>query len=226
MRVDLFDFDLPEDNIALRPANPRDSAKLLSVKPDGTLDDLVVRDLPSLLQPGDALVFNDTRVIPAQLEGWRIRGENRSRISATLHMRAGPDTWLAFVRPAKRVSEGDRLSFGDDNPACDQGSLLATAGPRGNRGEFELRFDLSGPALDQAIMTAGHIPLPPYIASKRAEDERDRHDVREHLERVRVDEQLREEVVRKGELEEEREPGASEHREDGAREDGADAAEE
>tara|TARA_R100001129_G_scaffold85246_1_gene57949 strand:- start:4948 stop:6021 length:1074 start_codon:yes stop_codon:yes gene_type:complete len=176
VRVDLFDFDLPEDNIALRPANPRDSAKLLSVKPDGTLDDLVVRDLPSLLQPGDALVFNDTRVIPAQLEGWRIRGENRSRISATLHMRAGPDTWLAFVRPAKRVSEGDRLSFGDDNPACDQGSLLATAGPRGNRGEFELRFDLSGPALDQAIMTAGHIPLPPYIASKRAEDERDRAD--------------------------------------------------
>ncbi|MAY62931.1 MAG: tRNA preQ1(34) S-adenosylmethionine ribosyltransferase-isomerase QueA [Rhizobiales bacterium] len=176
MRVDLFDFELPEDRIALRPVSPRDTAKLLSVKADGALSDLVVRDLPSLLRPGDALVFNDTRVIPAQLEGFRVRGENRSRISATLHMRAGPDRWLAFVRPAKRVSEGDRLSFGDDNPACDYGALEATAGPRGEGGEFELRFDLSGPALDQAIMAAGHIPLPPYIASKRPEDERDRAD--------------------------------------------------
>ena len=176
MRVDLFDFDLPEENIALRPANPRDSAKLLAVKADGSLDDRIVRDLPSLLRPGDALVFNDTRVIPAQLEGFRVRGDNRSRISATLHMRTGPDRWLAFVRPAKRVSEGDRLSFGEDNPACDLGALEATAGPRGEGGEFELRFDLSGPALDQAIMAAGHIPLPPYIASRRPEDERDRAD--------------------------------------------------
>ncbi len=176
MRVDLFDFDLPEENIALRPANPRDSAKLLSVKADGRLDDRIVRDLPSLLRPGDALVFNDTRVIPAQLEGFRVRGDNRSRISATLHMRTGADRWLAFVRPAKRVSEGDRLSFGEDNPACELGALEATAGPRGEGGEFELRFDLSGPALDQAIMAAGHIPLPPYIASKRPEDERDRTD--------------------------------------------------
>lgn len=176
MRVDLFDFELPEDRIALRPASPRDTAKLLSVRADGTLSDLVVRDLPSLLRPGDALVFNDTRVIPAQLEGFRVRGDNRSRISATLHMRTGPDRWLAFVRPAKRVSEGDRLSFGDDNPACELGALEATAGPRGEGGEFELRFDFSGPALDQAIMAAGHIPLPPYIASKRPEDERDRAD--------------------------------------------------
>jgi S-adenosylmethionine:tRNA ribosyltransferase-isomerase len=176
VRVDLFDFELPEDNIALRPASPRDSARMLSVSGDGQLDDKSVRDLPSLLRPGDALVFNDTRVIPAQLEGFRVRGDNRSRISATLHMRTGPDRWLAFVRPAKRVSEGDRLFFGEHNPACLDGALEAAAGPRGQGGEFELRFDLSGPALDQAIMASGHIPLPPYIASKRPEDERDRTD--------------------------------------------------
>jgi len=176
VRVDLFDFDLPDERIALRPANPRDSARLLRVDADGALDDLTVSDLADLLEPGDALVFNDTKVIPAQLEGFRSRDGNQSRISATLHMRSGPDRWKAFVRPGKRVKEGDRLSFGGDGATCLMGVLDATAGTRGEGGEIELIFDLSGPALDEAIMAAGHIPLPPYIASKRGEDAQDRLD--------------------------------------------------
>ncbi|OCW58217.1 tRNA preQ1(34) S-adenosylmethionine ribosyltransferase-isomerase QueA [Hoeflea olei] len=176
MRVDLFDFDLPEERIALRPASPRDSARMLRVGPDGALSDRVVAELPDLLEPGDALVFNDTKVIPAQLEGVRLREEAESRISATLHMRSGPDRWKAFVRPAKRVKEGDRLRFGARGETCLDGVLDATAGERGEGGEIELLFDLSGPALDQAIAAAGHIPLPPYIASKRPEDARDRFD--------------------------------------------------
>mgnify|MGYP003707728035 CR=1 FL=1 len=143
---------------------------------DGSLGDHSVAELADLLQPGDALVFNDTKVIPAQLEGFRLRDGNRSRVSATLHMRAGPDRWKAFVRPGKRVKEGDRLSFGKDDATCLSGVLDATAGARGEGGEIELIFDLSGPALDEAIMAAGHIPLPPYIASKRGEDEQDRKD--------------------------------------------------
>jgi len=176
VRVDLFDFDLPEERIALRPAVPRDSARLLSVDADGRLADLTVTDLARLLEPRDALVFNDTRVIPAQLEGFRSRDGNQSRISATLHMRSGPDCWKAFVRPGKRVKEGDRLSFGGDGATCLAGVLDATAGARGEGGEIELIFDLSGPALDEAIMAVGHIPLPPYIASKRGEDAQDRLD--------------------------------------------------
>ena len=176
MRVELFDFDLPDERIALRPANPRDSARLLRVGADGTLADLSVGDLADLLEPGDALVFNDTRVIPAQLEGFRIRDENRQRISATLHMRSGPDRWKAFVRPGKRIKQGDRLHFGGDGAVCLAGVLDATAETRGEGGEIELIFDLSGPALDEAIMATGHIPLPPYIASKRGEDDQDRLD--------------------------------------------------
>lgn len=176
MRVDLFDFDLPDESIALRPASPRDSARMLCVAPDGGLSDAIVRDLAAQLQPGDALVFNDTRVIPAQLEGFRNRGDNQVRVSATLHMRSGPDRWKAFVRPGKRIKPGDRLSFGGDGSACLQGVLDATAGERGEGGEIELIFDLSGPALDEAIMATGHIPLPPYIASKRGEDAQDRKD--------------------------------------------------
>ena len=176
MRVDLFDFDLPDECIALRPASPRDAARMLRVANDGQLSDFKVHDLPDLLQPGDALVFNDTRVIPAQLEGVRVRGENRAGMSATLHMRTAPDRWKAFVRPAKRVKSGDRIEFGSSANACFAGRLDATIGERGEAGEIELIFDLSGPALDEAIAAVGHIPLPPYIASKRGEDERDRLD--------------------------------------------------
>src|SRR5690606_11177378 len=109
MKVDLFDFDLPEDRIALRPAEPRDAARLLVVKPAERLADRTVRDLPSLLRAGDVLVFNDTKVIPAQLRGLRRRGEAAAQVEATLHMRTGPDRWLAFMRPGKRVATGDRI---------------------------------------------------------------------------------------------------------------------
>lgn len=179
MRVDLFDFDLPEDNIALRPVSPRDSARLLVVKPNGdtVLTDRSVLDLPSFLRPGDALVFNDTKVIPAQLEGLRRRGEDVvTAVSLTLHMRVAPDRWKAFARPAKRLKPGDRIEFGHGSNTCLLGSLEATVEGKGEAGEVTLRFDLSGPALDEAILAVGHIPLPPYIASKRPEDEKDRTD--------------------------------------------------
>jgi S-adenosylmethionine:tRNA ribosyltransferase-isomerase len=177
MRVDLFDFDLPDERIALRPANPRDSARLLVVDPHASSSqDRHVGDLVEFLRLGDALVFNDTKVIPAQLEGVRERDDNHSAVSATLHMRVGPDRWKAFARPAKRVKVGDRIRFGDRGDVCLLGTLDATVEEKGDAGEVTLRFDFHGPALDEAIASVGHIPLPPYIASKRDEDEQDRAD--------------------------------------------------
>jgi S-adenosylmethionine:tRNA ribosyltransferase-isomerase len=171
MRVDLFDFELPDERIALRPAVPRDSARLLVVDPHASsLQDRHVGDVVDFVRPGDALVFNDTKVIPAQLEGIRERDGNQSTVSATLHMRVGPDRWKAFARPAKRIKTGDRIQFGHG------GMLDATVEEKGEAGEVTLRFDFHGPALDQAIAAVGHIPLPPYIASKRDEDEQDRAD--------------------------------------------------
>ena len=171
MRVDLFDFDLPDERIALRPASPRDSARLLIVDPlKNGFEERHVRDLADLLRPGDALVFNDTKVIPAQLGGIRERGDSTSTVSATLHMRIAADRWKAFARPGKRIKAGDRIRFGTGK------TLDATVEEKGDAGEVTLRFDLSGPVLDQAIATVGHIPLPPYIASKRDEDVRDRAD--------------------------------------------------
>lgn len=163
MRVDLFDFDLPQDNIALRPASPRDSARLLRVGGDGTLRDHVVRDLPALLRAGDVLVFNDTRVIPAQLEG--LRGQ--ARIGATLHKRLGLRQWQAFLRNAKRVHAGDRIDFG--------AGVTAIAGARDEDGGVTLDFDGDEP-VELLLERAGTMPLPPYIASKRPTDERDRSD--------------------------------------------------
>ncbi|MEZ2219576.1 tRNA preQ1(34) S-adenosylmethionine ribosyltransferase-isomerase QueA [Rhizobium sp. RCC_161_2] len=179
MRVDLFDFDLPDERIALRPAEPRDSARLLVVDPNAemVLSDRQVRDLPSFLRPGDAIVFNDTKVIPAQLEGIRHReGAPGQQVSATLHMRAAPDGWKAFAKPGKRIKIGDRIQFGHGENVCALGALDAVVEEKGEGGEITLRFDLSGPALDEAIAGVGHIPLPPYIAAKRPEDERDRAD--------------------------------------------------
>ncbi len=183
MRLSDFDFDLPEDLIALRPATPRESAKLLLVRSDAPLEDLTVGDLPSLLQAGDALVFNDTRVIPARLDGLR---EGRSEgggdgspvaVEATLHRRLTPDRWSAFMRPGKRLKVGDRVRFGaNEDRACDLAHLDATVVEKGEGGEVVLAFDLSGPDLDIAINTRGHMPLPPYIAAKRGEDEQDRTD--------------------------------------------------
>ena len=176
MRVDLFDFDLPESSIALRPASPRDAARLLVTRPDEPLQDRVVADLPSLLCAGDALVFNDTKVIPAQLCGRRHRGEASATVDATLHMRVAPDRWVAFVRPAKRIAAGDRVAFGHGGTSCLSGSLDATVVEKREAGEVLFAFELAGAALDEALHAVGHIPLPPYIASKRPEDERDRLD--------------------------------------------------
>ena len=176
MRVDLFDFDLPEDRIALRPAVPRDAARLLMVRPGQDIEDRMVSDLPALLDPGDVLVFNDTKVIKARLNGMRRRGDHSASIEATLHQRVAADRWLAFLRPAKRVAPGDHISFGHDGNACLLGTLDATVLEKREAGEVLLAFDLSGAFLDEALDSVGHLPLPPYIASRRPGDERDQTD--------------------------------------------------
>ena len=178
MRVDAFDYHLPEELIALRPASPRDAARLLVVDPAATpaFADRAMLDLPGLLQPGDALVCNDTKVIPAELRGSRMRDGASAQISVTLLERLGPDRWLALARPAKRLKSGDRIAFGDRGNACLLGGLAATVEARGEEGEVTLRFELSGPALDEAIAALGAMPLPPYIASRRPADEKDRSD--------------------------------------------------
>ena len=181
MKTADFDFHLPDDHIALRPAEPRDSARLLVVK-DGALEDRIVRDLPDFLRAGDALVFNDTRVIPARLSGVRERigpeGETLTvAVEATLHHRDAPYVWSAFMKPGKRIKAGDRIRFGADRErACLLGRLDATVTDKGEDGLVTLRFDLAGPALDEAIRDGGVMPLPPYIAAKRPEDDRDRSD--------------------------------------------------
>jgi S-adenosylmethionine:tRNA ribosyltransferase-isomerase len=163
MRVDEFDFALPAERIALRPASPRDSARLLVQRGEGAPEDRVVADLPGLLRPGDVLVFNDTRVIPAQLEGRR--GE--ARIGATLHKREGPREWRAFVRNARRVRDGDRIDFGS--------GVAALAGSRGEDGSLLLAFEGDEP-VELMLERAGRMPLPPYIAGKRDADESDAED--------------------------------------------------
>jgi len=170
MKVDLFDFDLPEDRIALYPAEPRDSARLLVVKPGEPLEDRHVGDLLDLLQAGDVLVVNDTKVLPAELKGTRVRGEARASVSFNLHKRVDAKTWRAFARPAKRLHVLDRLELGDD------GSLLATVAGKGDTGEVTLEFDLGGAVLDEAIKSHGAMPLPPYIEAKRGPEERDKTD--------------------------------------------------
>ena len=162
MRVDLFDFALPQELIALRPAVPRDSARLLHLEGDDTRD-LIVRDLPSLLAPGDCLVFNDTRVIPAQLEGMR----GAAKIGATLHKREGLRDWRAFVKNAKRLREGDQIIFG--------GGVTAIASARAQDGSLLLHFEGEEP-VEILLERAGTMPLPPYIAARRPVDERDQED--------------------------------------------------
>lgn len=164
-----FDFVLPESNIALHPARPRDSARLLTVNrmAPGALEDRTVGDLPSLLQPGDALVFNDTKVIPARLWGVRDRAGNRVRIEVMLHRRLAADQWLAFARPGKRLAVGDRIGFGETETACLLSGLVAQVLDKREGGEILLGFDFSGPALDEAIARLGEMPLPPYIAAAR-----------------------------------------------------------
>jgi S-adenosylmethionine:tRNA ribosyltransferase-isomerase len=173
MRVDLFDFELPEALIALKPAVPRDAARLLCVGPAG-LTDHIARDLPNLLRPGDALVYNDTRVIPAALNGVRVRNEQTAKVAFNLIKRLDLESWRAFARPAKRLAIGDRVLFGL-GPAHDT-FISATVIGKGDSGEADLTFDKAGAALDAAIASLGSMPLPPYIALKRAPDDADKSD--------------------------------------------------
>jgi S-adenosylmethionine:tRNA ribosyltransferase-isomerase len=176
MRTDLFDFELPAGSIALRPASPRDSARMLIVQPDGVLVDRVVADLPLWLEPGDQLVVNDTKVLSAQLKGRRIGRDTEPRIDATLIKRLDGSRWQALVKPAKKLSQRDVVRFGNEGKVCLLGHLDAEVEHKGDDGEVTLSFSFHGPALDQAIADLGAPPLPPYIASKRAPDERDASD--------------------------------------------------
>ena len=162
MRVDLFDFELPPERIALRPARPRDGARLLRVE-GRDISDHQVLDLPDLLRPGDVLVFNDTKVIPAQLEGRR----GDAAIGATLHKREGPREWQAFLRNARRARVGDAIDFGVD--------VTANVVAKSDDGSALLHFNGDEP-VELLLERAGRMPLPPYIASKRPADAEDRSD--------------------------------------------------
>jgi S-adenosylmethionine:tRNA ribosyltransferase-isomerase len=171
MDVSLFDFEMPEERIALRPASPRDSARMLVVHSDGGLEHARVRDLPNYVRRGDAIVVNDTKVIPARLHGRRLprpggEGEG-AKIELMLHKRIAPDRFLAFARPAKKLAPGDRLQLAE--------SLAATVIAR-DAGEVKLQFDCAGAPLDAAVARQGETPLPPYIAGKRKPDARDATD--------------------------------------------------
>src|ERR1700761_6624596 len=176
MRTDLFDFELPAENIALRPAQPRDSARMLVVQPGEVLRDQLITDLPKWLEPGDQLVVNDTKVISAQLKGRRIGRETEPKIEATLIKRLDGSRWQALVKPAKKLVPGDVVRFGNEGRVCLLGHLDAEVEAKGQDGEITLSFSFHGPALDQAISDLGSPPLPPYIASKRTPDERDTAD--------------------------------------------------
>ncbi|MEQ8657759.1 MAG: tRNA preQ1(34) S-adenosylmethionine ribosyltransferase-isomerase QueA [Hyphomicrobiales bacterium] len=175
MRVDAFDFDLPEERIALYPADPRDSARLLHVGADGAFADHIVRDLPSLLQPGDLLVLNQTRVIPAQLAGVRTReGAEVLPVSVTLVEAQDREQlhWKAMARPGKRIKPGDTLSFPADGPT----TLSCLVQSKGEDGLIALAFDGSAQSFADALHAVGMPPLPPYIAAKRGYHEDDKHD--------------------------------------------------
>jgi S-adenosylmethionine:tRNA ribosyltransferase-isomerase len=170
MLVSDFDFELPPERIALHPVSPRDAARMLIVRPGEPLEDRHVTDLVEILRPGDVLVVNDTRVLPAELKGKRIRGDNRAHVAFNLHRRVDVHTWRAFARPAKRLKVLDRLELGDD------GSLRATLTGKGETGEVTLQFELGGAELDEAVKAHGAMPLPPYIEAKRGVEARDRTD--------------------------------------------------
>jgi S-adenosylmethionine:tRNA ribosyltransferase-isomerase len=177
MRVDLFDFELPEQLIALRPARPRDSARLLHAPASGGFEDRLVGDAPRLISAGDLLVFNDTRVIPARLRGVRIRDQASAAVEATLIKRLSSSSWTVLAKPGKRLRTGDRIRFGAmGDHACLLGALDATVMEKGADSETVLAFDLSGPDLDAAIAAIGNMPLPPYIAGRRLPDEQDNDD--------------------------------------------------
>ena len=164
-----FDFVLPPERIATRPAEPRDSARLLVVGPDEGLTDARIGDLADWLRPGDLLVANDTKVIPARLYGTRPRaGGAGARIELLLHRRIGPGAWAAFARPAKRLDAGDRVEIAQD--------LVATVVEKGRDGEVRIDFGCDDATLFAALERWGSLPLPPYILAQRAADDRDRKD--------------------------------------------------
>jgi len=175
MRVDDFDFELPEENIALRPVSPRDSARMLLVnqQSQGSLENEKFSNLANFLEEGDVLVFNDTRVIPAQLEGERVRNGFTASIGATLHMRMAPLVWRAYVRGAKKLKVGDHVVFGKGRSTEIPDGIVAHVKDKLDTGEIEFEFQVFDRTLDQALIEVGHIPLPPYIASKRPEDVHD-----------------------------------------------------
>ena len=175
MRVSLFDYDLPPDRIALQPATPRESARLLRVP---SLQDLAISDLPALIRPGDALVVNDTRVIPARLFGTRRRGEAVARVEVMLMKRLDASRWRALVKPARKLLPGERVNFSEasESDACLLGALAATVEAKGENGEVDVAFDFSGPALDEALVRFGRTPLPPYIEARRPAADKDRAD--------------------------------------------------
>jgi len=175
MDVGLFDFELPQERIALRPASPRDCARMLVVWPDGRLEHRLVRDLPDYLRAGDAVLVNDTKVIPARLRGERLRPGGPARIEILLHRRLAPDRYSVLARPARKLAAGDVLVFG---------LLQAEVVSRGDNGEAELRFALSGAGLDEAIAAQGEMPLPPYIAGRRKADARDVSDYQTTFARI------------------------------------------
>jgi S-adenosylmethionine:tRNA ribosyltransferase-isomerase len=164
-----FDFHLPEERIAIHPAHPRDYARLLVVRPGAApeCEDRIFRDLPGLLSPGDLLVFNDTKVIPARLDGIRHRGENRVPVEALLTKRLDESTWQAFARPGKRLKPGDRVVFRAEGRVCLAGALSAEVMAKDEEGLVTFRFDRAGAFLDEAIAQVGAMPLPPYILEAR-----------------------------------------------------------
>ncbi len=172
MNVDVFDFELPDSRIALRPATPRDSARMLVVEPH-QLRDCTIADLAGFLRAGDVVVANDTKVIPARLVGVRIRDGHQARMTVTLHKREGLDRWRAFVKPAKKLHLHETVLF---DPAQTPDGLSACVVEKAEGGEVVFAFNRSGADLDGAIAEWGTMPLPPYIATHRAEDEADRHD--------------------------------------------------
>ncbi|MDB5625321.1 MAG: Queuosine biosynthesis protein [Tardiphaga sp.] len=176
MHTDLFDFDLPADSIALRPAQPRDAARLLVVRPGQPPQDQIMRDLPAYLRAGDQIVVNDTKVIPAQLTGRRLGRGVEAAIDATLIKRIDGSRWQTLVKGARKLEAGDTVRFGSEGRVCLLGHLDATVESKGEAGDIVFGFVFHGPALDQAIADIGLTPLPPYIASKRAPDERDADD--------------------------------------------------
>jgi S-adenosylmethionine:tRNA ribosyltransferase-isomerase len=173
MELGEFDFELPEERIALYPPSSRDGGRLLHVGQNGQLTDRMVTELPSLFEAGDVLVINDSRVLPASLDGVRRRGDYSASIHLNLHKRVNETDWLAFAKPAKRLKVGDELYFGTESNCCDMGMLTAIVREVHDGGEVQVGFALSGAVLDERLKMVGAMPLPPYIAAKRAADEKD-----------------------------------------------------